>query len=71
MCRVTTRYVNMVLNGERASEKVFSVYMTMAEEENKLLQTVKALVPFDFEHKSATQRQSNRNSASRNQKKIA
>lgn len=52
---VSPRFVNYVLNGDRESEDVLSVFMLLQEGENKLLQAVKELLPFDQPHKSATQ----------------
>lgn len=47
IARVSTRYVRMVINGDRENQQVMSVYMQLLEGENKLLAQVKELVPFD------------------------
>jgi hypothetical protein len=39
--------VYKVLNGSRESQQVMSCYMTLLEGNNKLLEDVKKLVPFD------------------------
>jgi hypothetical protein len=44
---VSKRYVRLVLQGERNNEDVFATYMTYAEQENKLLDVVRRLVPFN------------------------
>ena len=43
----TTNYVNKVLACERDSEEVMVVYMSLQEGENKLLESVKKLIPFN------------------------
>lgn len=45
--RVSVRYVQLVLNGDRADEEVLSVFMTLDEGENKLVQAVKEMIPFN------------------------
>lgn len=44
---VSKRYVRYVLAGERENEAVFSTYMTLLEEFNKLPDAVRQLVPFN------------------------
>ncbi len=44
---VSTRYVNMVMNGERENESVVSVFMELTEGKSLLLDAVKKLVPFN------------------------
>jgi len=46
-CRVSKRYVRMVINAERESQPVMDTYMTLLEGNNKLLKQVKELVPFN------------------------
>lgn len=43
---VTTRYVYMVLDGERDSERILSDYLELYQGTNKLLEAVKKAVPF-------------------------
>lgn len=45
--RVSERYVNMVISGDRNDEEIFADYMTYTEEHNLLLEKVKELVPFN------------------------
>lgn len=47
LCGVSTRYVYMVIIGDRVDENVLSVYMQLAEGENKLLESVRKVVPFN------------------------
>jgi hypothetical protein len=47
ICRVSVRFVRMVINGERENEHVMQVYMKLMEGENKLLKAVSELVPFE------------------------
>ena len=42
---VSTRYVRMVLDGDRESDQVMEVFMEISERENTLLQEVKNLLP--------------------------
>ena len=44
---VSKRAVQLVLNGDRNNETVMTVFMELQEGENKLLQEVKKLVPFN------------------------
>ena len=44
---VSPRYVRMVINGDRENQDVMNVNMTLMEGENKLLKTVRELVPFN------------------------
>lgn len=43
---VSTRSVQRVITGNQKNEEVLSAFMLLAEEENKLLNAVKSLVPF-------------------------
>lgn len=47
ICRVSVRMVQLVVNGDRENEEVFSTYMALAEGENLLIQSVKRLVAFN------------------------
>lgn len=47
ICGCSKRYVRYVLAGDRENETVFSTYMMLSEESNKLLNAVKELVPFN------------------------
>lgn len=42
-----TDYVYKVINGERENEEIMQTYMMLYEGENKLLQSVKELLPFE------------------------
>ncbi len=44
---VTTRFVQMVISGDRTHPEIFADYMTYTEENNQLLQAVKELCPFN------------------------
>lgn len=44
ICGLETASVYRVLRGERVNEKVMSVFMTISEQDNKLLSAVKELV---------------------------
>jgi len=44
---VSARLVQMVINGERNNEDIFSEYMAYKQEHNLLLKSVLELVPFD------------------------
>lgn len=44
---VSERYVRYVLDGKRKNEAVFTVYMELVDGQNKLVQAVKQLVPFE------------------------
>jgi hypothetical protein len=44
---VSTRYVYMILNGDREHEAVFTTYMNLLEGTNELLEKVKQMVPFN------------------------
>ncbi len=43
----TPRYIRMVLNGDRENNQVLPLMMELQEGENKLLEAVKKLIPFD------------------------
>jgi hypothetical protein len=43
----SARHIRRVINGECENEEVMMVYMELAEGENKLLQAVKTLLPFE------------------------
>ena len=43
----TPRYIRMVLNGDRENNQVLPLMMEIQERENKLLEEVKKLIPFD------------------------
>jgi hypothetical protein len=47
MTGVTKRSVRRVIAGDQQNETVFSTYMTLLEEFNKLPDAVRALVPID------------------------
>lgn len=42
---VSERYVRYVVAGERENEKIMESYMTIIEQDNKLLQAVRKAVP--------------------------
>lgn len=44
--KVSTRYVYMVINGDRVNDDIFASYMDILQGSNKLLEEVKKLVPF-------------------------
>lgn len=44
---VTTDLIYKVLRGDRNNEEVFTTYMELKERDNKLLDEVKKLVPFN------------------------
>lgn len=44
---VSERYVYLVINGFRRSQKILGIYMQLQEGENLLLQAVKELIPFN------------------------
>ncbi len=43
---VSTRFVYMVLNGERGNDEVFTTYMNLHEGVNDLVEAVKQMVQF-------------------------
>ena len=43
----STRYVQLVISGERTNEEIFNDYMKYKEEHNLLLKSVKQVMPFD------------------------
>jgi len=51
--KVTPRYVNYILEGERSNDEIFMTYMDLQEginaliQENELLLAVKKLIPFN------------------------
>lgn len=47
IAKVSTRSVERVLNAEQKNDQVLSIFMTISEEHNKLLRSVKQLVPFN------------------------
>ena len=44
---VSKRYVRMVMDGDRESETVTTVFMELTEGKNALLEEVKKLIPFN------------------------
>lgn len=44
--RVSPRYVRYVIAGDRENEEILATYMEIVEQDNLLLQAVKAAVPF-------------------------
>lgn len=42
-----TNYVRKVLRADRENQTIMNVYMSLMEGENKLLEAVRELVPFD------------------------
>lgn len=44
---VSTRYVNMVISGDRDHSEIFADYMFYSENNNLLLKAVKEAVPFN------------------------
>lgn len=44
---VSARYVQMVRNGERENEQILASVMDLLEGKNKLIESVKQLVPLD------------------------
>lgn len=47
ICRVSPRQVRRVINGECENDYVMEIYMSLVEGENKLLEEVKKIVPFE------------------------
>ena len=47
ICGVSVRQVRRVIKGECENEEVMSVYMFLLEGDNKLIQEIKKLVPFE------------------------
>lgn len=47
ICGVTVPHVYKVLRGDRNNEEIFTTYMELLERDNKLLEEVKKLVPFN------------------------
>ncbi|MBN8668734.1 MAG: hypothetical protein J0M30_14650 [Chitinophagales bacterium] len=45
--RVSKRYVNMVISGERQNEEILADYLTYHEEHNLLLKSVRETVTFN------------------------
>lgn len=48
LCRVSTRTVERVINGDQKNEEVLSTYMFLAEgEKNLLIQAIEKLIPIN------------------------